>query len=1048
MPLPWMTQSPPPKGKPPVEDPFARYAVAAPAAQEEDPFAQYAVAAPRTLPGPVLDHPATSEEFTDAPPPAKSWLDTALHFASNAGQQLDPRPALKLIYDGAQAFNPAGGGDAGAGFVQDLKGIGGAQLEQFKKGKQAYDEGRISEAIGHTVAGVVPLMGPVAGNIGEQAGSGDISGALGAMTGLALGAKVVPKVLPKLIPTKIGGLANLTAEEAAAVKQAQAAGVVVDAGTATGNAFVKGAQAVSDHSPLGSIVARKAYLANAQNLATMGEQLAAKANQTAEIGPQLPGVPRPMIPGASVSAEQAGRSAQQAMGAIVQDEQAAAIRAQVAAADTLDARGRQLADATHPVPQTPESAGTASIQGGRDVVHARNVEASDAYGQLRAIEADPANLNTIRPAVAAPRPDARAMFIAQDKAPPNAIFLEALKDAKRSGFTGTAGELKGIFDERVKTAKALKAETESAGMEYGHAEFLKSIRELGGLKPYIKDYVPGAPVVKMTGEFDSVKQLFKGKGASSIFRDKGLGLDDMVGQLRQDPRWSHVLTDESDLIAMLDDIGTKSRDGVQTGGGDLQHYLRGAGVEPGVKWWETPKPPVDIPMATDLREFKSAIQPAFNDLKQQADLVPFMDGSGKATAYRALGRLIDGPDHAPLSVVDAALGELKSFARTDNPDLRSVGQGVAAAAIKKLDAVVRQTAWDAGPHALEALDTGRAATVAKYAAADVLKRLEASNAEPVKAFGRLTAKADTNIEHLREVVREVPHAAPQIGRAVIDGILEQKDTAGSFDRAGKRAADWAALGPETKTLLFGGPEKVQALDRLFTTGSKLAEAHGAVAASAAEQILKRLSPGAAEPVGAFRGLTGTADSDIAHLRDVIRHAPDEAGKIGRAVLDGIQDEARAKTGNFEITATQAATWEKLGPETKRLLYRDPVYIKELDRYFANIRRMSERANPSMSAVVGANMLGASTAVTSAVTGHLAAIPILASGYAVSKLLHTTTGVRLLSEGLRLPTKSAAAVAQYTARVNAVLGKDAPAAAPVLAKDGDQAPGEVYLRMRK
>lgn len=72
--------------------------------------------------------------------------------------------------------------------------------DQFDKAKQAFQEGRTIEGMGHAGAAAIPLIGPIAGQAGEQIAAGDISGGLGTTAGLLTpfgaekGAKVAGKV--------------------------------------------------------------------------------------------------------------------------------------------------------------------------------------------------------------------------------------------------------------------------------------------------------------------------------------------------------------------------------------------------------------------------------------------------------------------------------------------------------------------------------------------------------------------------------------------------------------------------------------------------------------------------------------------------------------------------------------------------------------------------------------------------------------------------------------------------------------------------------------
>jgi hypothetical protein len=323
-----------------------------------------------------------------------------------------------------------------------------------------------------------------------------------------------------------------------------------------------------------------------------------------------------------------------------------------------------------------------------------------------------------------------------------------------------------------------------------------------------------------------------------------------------------------------------------------------------------------MPLPVDLRQVKQALEPTYQALKREAELVPLM--GDKARALTALDRLVGGPDYAPLSVVDSALGELKAFARSDVPELRTVGQGAAAGAVRRLDAVVRDTARRAGPEALDALEQGRAATIRKHGAGDTFKPL--AEAEPVGIYRQLTASKDSGVQQLREIAAQAPDQLPQIGRAVLDELMGQATQGGSFEHA----------------------------------------------------------------------------------------------------------------------AAIASRWEKLGAETKRLLYRDPGYIKELDQFFHLAKATARNANPSGTAHALA-AAGQGGAVLGALTGTiepLTAIATLLGPAAVSKFLHSQAGVKLLTKGIRIPLGNKTARSAWAAQVTALaqeLGFGRPGV-PALADD--------------
>lgn len=259
-------------------------------------------------------------------------------------------------------------------------------------------------------------------------------------------------------------------------------------------------------------------------------------------------------------------------------------------------------------------------------------------------------------------------------------------------------------------------------------------------------------------------------------------------------------------------------------------------------------------MAVDTRPAKASLQPIYDRLKREAELVPLQ--GGKAKALTALDRLLTGPDHAPLSLVDEALGDLKSMARTsDLPELRTQGQGVAAEAVTRLDAQVRARAAQAGPDVLKALEEGRAATIAKYETADARELIAGKEgaSEPRAVFNRLTANDDAGVVKLRAVQAMTPKELPAIGRALLEDVLERPLAEGGFQFGAKAQADWLRIGAETKRRLFPKPGQVEGLDQFFLLAKKLSESpnpsqSGLIANAGTQTVLAVTNPALGIPV--------------------------------------------------------------------------------------------------------------------------------------------------------------------------------------------------------
>lgn len=590
--------------------------------------------------------PAATEDYLPQP---KSFLESAINFASSFAHNVDPRPALKVLYDATTGFGGMLSGDItrADAFAADLKQIGTAQLEQFKKAKQAYQNGRLSEAVGLTLAGAMPLLGPAAANAGEQIGSGDLSGGAGSAAGI-----LAPMAAAKLIPKSVGVPAyarNQSPEAAAAVKFGQQHGIPIDAATATGSQVIANVQKRVGDSMGGANIAEDFKARQAKGLATVGEQLAAKANQG---GPAV----------------------------------------------------------------TPQQAG----QGIRDAVYKRLQEfageADTAYEAIRQVESQPQSLQRVQ--------------------------VGTMKDPRTGAVT---------------------------------------------------------PVME------------------------------------------------------------------------------------------------DVPLPVDLRSAKAALKPILDRLVRQMPVTQQQASKG----LKALENIVNGPDAAPLTQVDADLGAIKTIARADIPEMRNVSQGLAAHAVAQLDAAVRSTAQRAG--VLDKLEAGRKATIAKYGADDVLTEIRH---EPVQAFTQATARQDSGIARLRQVAKLAPAELPRIGRAVLDDFME----------------------------------------------------------------------------------TATADGGFQHAQKI------------------------------------RATWNKLGGETKALLFKDPDYIADLDKFFRLAEKIAENPNPSGTARIN-NIFNATSTLV---------------GYPAAKLLYSPAGVKLLTEGFRIPLTSPAAVANYSARLTAAL-RNAAAMDPVMADDRQAMP---------
>lgn len=188
-----------------------------------------------------------------------------------------------------------------------------------------------------------------------------------------------------------------------------------------------------------------------------------------------------------------------------------------------------------------------------------------------------------------------------------------------------------------------------------------------------------------------------------------------------------------------------------------------------------------------------------------------------------------------------------------------------------------------------------------------------------------------------------------------------------------------------------------------------------------------------EPVNVYEKLTVDRDARVERLRQVAQYAPEELPKVGRAYVEGLIDTA-TRGGNFEHTQKILNSWEDIGPETKKLLFKHPGLISDLDNFFRLARKVAFDPNPSGSAKVAA--IG--THVTNILTGAGVAISHPGAGAAIglggeamhiigaagmSRLLFSPKAARLLVEGMRIPADSVRGAA-IAAQLVKLAGDDA------------------------
>jgi hypothetical protein len=171
----------------------------------------------------------------------------------------------------------------------------------------------------------------------------------------------------------------------------------------------------------------------------------------------------------------------------------------------------------------------------------------------------------------------------------------------------------------------------------------------------------------------------------------------------------------------------------------------------------------------------------------------------------------------------------------------------------------------------------------------------------------------------------------------------------------------------------GGPEATAALET------------GRANTVAKHQVASVLEDVGENPVQAFKKLTANGDAGVPLLRRVADAAPNAVPVIGRAWLDQ-KLETATERGRFDHADKLYADWQRMGPQTKRLLFPDEGHRAALDQFFLLAKRLNENPNPS------------GTATTNNVFNWVSGPGF----WGVSKLLQTAPGARFVARVMAIP----------------------------------------------
>ncbi len=250
--------------------------------------------------------------------------------------------------------------------------------------------------------------------------------------------------------------------------------------------------------------------------------------------------------------------------------------------------------------------------------------------------------------------------------------------------------------------------------------------------------------------------------------------------------------------------------------------------------------------------------------------------------------------------------------------------------------------------------------------------------------------AEMDLGAIKEAARAELPELRDVSQGLAAQAVKELDTAirEAVSNARVEGFDGAAGGqnPALKALLDGRKataEKWEVADTLKSFGRKIEDL---------------------EPVQVFQQLTWGRDSGIQRLREIAKQAPDRMPDVGRAYVEGLLETA-TREGGFDKTRTVYNEWQKLGPETKKVLFRNPGLIGDLDNFFTLAKKAAENPNPSGTAHQLAVMAQTGLVFTNPATG----IPYVIGTAALAKLLHSPRAAAILTEGLRVPLGGSRAV---------------------------------------
>lgn len=198
------------------------------------------------------------------------------------------------------------------------------------------------------------------------------------------------------------------------------------------------------------------------------------------------------------------------------------------------------------------------------------------------------------------------------------------------------------------------------------------------------------------------------------------------------------------------------------------------------------------------------------------------------------------------------------------------------------------------------------------------------------------------------------------------------------------------------------------------TMDKLTKARGMVKAYyGTDELLNSLRD---EPAALYKNLVSGGDVTFNTLQELRKVAPRSVNVVGRTFLEGLLSKATAE-GGFGRSAGVLADWQRMGPETKQLLF-GPQLTADMDKYLLAAKRLTPVEGSATAGRISTLLpfgIGAEV-VRQILTGNIAGAGLTVAGgaameYAIpniaARVLFSQDGARLAARALTLPPGSSA-----------------------------------------